>query len=348
MVGRASGRAARTLGGVARVVLCIVLARSEAAADSVKEAFRGKTLAYIVATEPGGGYDTYGRLVARYLAKHLGMSGVAVKNLPGDGHITGANAIYAARPDGLTLGTFNTGLITAQLLGIVAAKFDLDKMSWIGKAADEPRLLVVAEKTGYRSLDDVRKSGRPLVVGSSGPGSASYNDMRLLAHVLRLDVKFVFGLATRDAQLAMKRGELDAQLGSASSHRPFIAQHYGRAILRVGSGPGVDEDIPDAATLVDTAQGRTAVALIRAQATLLRMTAGPPGIPPDRLLALRDAYMAAMRDPKLVADARKLGIPIAPMDGASLTVHVREALRQPPEIVSLMREAGLGSLPPAQ
>jgi tripartite-type tricarboxylate transporter receptor subunit TctC len=303
-------------------------------------------MTYIVATEAGGGYDTYGRLVAKYLGRHLGLSKIIVKNIPGDGHIAGANALYAARPDGLTIGTFNTGLVYAQLLGLEQVKFDLGKMSWIGKASDEPRLLVVSTKTGYRSIDDIRNAGRPLVVASAGFGSSSYNDMRLLAKVFHLDVRFIFGLATRDAQLAMKRGEVDAQFGSASSHRPFLVQKYGRALLRVGSGPGVADSIPDAAALASTDESKAAIALVRSQATLLRMTAGPPGIPGDRLLALREAYTAALRDPALLAEARKLDIPIVPMDGSSLAVRVREALAQPPAIVAMIAEAAVGTTTP--
>ena len=340
----------RAFAGVARaprVALCVVaglLATSTGAtAGSVTNKFKGATLTYIVAAEPRGSYDVYGRLVARYLAKHLGVAKVVFTNLPGEGHITGANAIYAARPDGLTIGTFNPGVTYAQLLGLDGVKFDLRKMSWIGNASDEARLLVVAEKSGYRSLDDLRKSGRALVVGSSGVGASSFNDVRLLAHVFGFEVKNVVGLSTRDAQLAMKRGEIEGQFGSAIAHRPFITAHYGRAVLRVGSGPGVDETIPDADALASTAEGKAAVALVRTQALLLRMTAGPPGIPDDRLLALRAAYMAALEDPGLLAEARKLDIPVAPMDGATLAVRVKEALNQPPAVVGMIAAAGVRS-----
>ena len=101
--------------------------------------FKGKTITYIVATSPGGGYDTYGRLIARYLQKHLTGSRVIVKNVPGAGNIIGANEIYAARPDGLTMGMFNTGLIYDQLIHRDGVQFDLTKFSWIGKAASEGR-----------------------------------------------------------------------------------------------------------------------------------------------------------------------------------------------------------------
>ena len=329
--------------GVALFGAFLHLAAGECLAGTPKDRFKGETMTYIVAAEPGSASDTYGRLVARYLPKHLGLAKVVVENEPGDGQIQGTNAIYAARPNGLTIGTFSAGVVYAQLLRLEQVKFDLEKMSWIGKAGDEPRMLVVSSKSGYRTLEDVRKAPHPLVVGSAGLGSSSYNDMRLLAYVFGLDARYVVGLATRDAQLAMKRGDLEAQFGSASSHRPFITGHYGRAILRVGSGPGVDEKIPDAADLATTDEGRAAVALVRSQAMLLRMTAGPPGIPDDRLLALRMGYTAAIEDPALLAEARKLDIPLAPMDGATLAVKMKEALRQPPHIVAMIEDAGVRS-----
>ena len=96
--------------------------------------YKGKTVTYIVATAPGGGYDTYGRLVAEYMQKYLPGSTFVVRNMPGAGHVIGANAIYASRPDGLTIGTFNTGHIYNQLIGLEGVKFDLNKMFWIGKA----------------------------------------------------------------------------------------------------------------------------------------------------------------------------------------------------------------------
>jgi len=110
------------------------------------EYYKGKTVTYIVATKPGGGYDTYGRLIAKYLEKHLPGSEFVVKNIPGAGHIVGANTLYASKPDGLTIGTFNTGLVYAQILEREGVKFDLRKMNWIGKAAADPRAFLLGRK----------------------------------------------------------------------------------------------------------------------------------------------------------------------------------------------------------
>ena len=293
-------------------------------------------MTYVVATEPGGGYDTYGRLVSRYLAKHLGLSRVVVQNIPGGGHLRGTNHIYLARPDGLTLGIFNTGLIYAQLFRTNGFKADLTRMSWVGKAADDPRVLTVSAKSGFRSIEDIRKAGRPLLLAADGVSNSGYNDALLVAHVLGLRFKPVFGLSTRDAQLSMMRGEVDADFGAASSHRPTVNNGYGHTVIRVGRGAGVDERIPDASQWATTSEGNALLDLVRLQASLLRWTAGPPGIPDDRLAVLRDAYMAALRDPALLAEAHKLDVPIAPMDGATLAREIDRALALSPETMALV------------
>lgn len=339
--------AAITITGLSFVAATLAYAQLGALSPSdPREFFKGKTMTYIVATERGGGYDTYGRLIAKYLGKHLGLARVEIRNLPGGGHIDGVNQIHAASPDGLTLGIFNTGVVYAQLLRNPAVRFDLGQMSWIGKAGDEPRVLTVSAKSGLRSLDDIRKAGRPLMLGASGAGSGSYNDMALLAHALGLDVKYVFGLATHDAQLAMLRGEIDGAFGSASSYRAFVRSGHGYTVVRVGEGPSVDPAVPAASDLVSTADGKAIVELVRAQASLLRWTAGPPGIRPDRLSVLRAAYMAALHDPELLTEARRFDIPIVPTDGATLATEVRRVLDQPAPTLALIASV-IGGRPAA-
>jgi len=117
--------------------------------------FKGKIINYIVATKPGGGYDAYARLIGRYMQKYIPGVKVIVKNVPGAGHIIGANDTYLAKPDGLTIGTFNTGLIYNQIVGSPGIKFDLAKYSWIGKASSETRVFIVSAKSPYKTFQDI-------------------------------------------------------------------------------------------------------------------------------------------------------------------------------------------------
>jgi tripartite-type tricarboxylate transporter receptor subunit TctC len=295
-------------------------------ADDPRAFFRGRTLTYIVSTQPGGGYDTYGRLIGKYLRRHLDLQHVVVRNMAGGSHILGANAINAAVPDGLTIGTFNSGLLYSQLLGEPALVADLRRMSWIGKAGNDARVLVLSARSPFRSLDDIRGASRPLLLGTNSVGNESYYDALLLAHGLGLDVKLVFGLGAREAQLSMMRGEIDGELASSSTHRQFIRDGYGVAALRVGTAASLDATVPDAAALVGSDDARRLVAIIGAISQLLRWTAGPPGIPAERLAVLREAYMAALQDPELIAEAQRIDIPIAPMDGATLAAEIQRML----------------------
>ena len=308
-------------------------------AQSPREFFAGKTIIYIVATEAGGGYDAYGRLVSQYLGKHLGAGRVVVKNVPGGGHIVGTNELYHARPDGLTLGTFNSGLIYAQLLQRRGLQARLDRMSWVGKAGGEPRLLVTSVQSGFRTLADIRRAGRPLLIGAGGIGTEGYIDATLLAAAVGLQTRVVLGLATRDSQLSMMRGDTEAQFISASSSRPLIAGGFGHVVMRVGSGAGVDEDVPEAGDLVTTPNGARLVALIRAVAALSRWTAGPPGVPAERLEALRAAHASALADPDFLNDARRLDLPIQEMGGAALADTVTRVLSQPDDTLTMLAAA---------
>ncbi|MCZ6893009.1 MAG: tripartite tricarboxylate transporter substrate-binding protein, partial [Gammaproteobacteria bacterium] len=134
------------------------------------EFFAGKTITYIVATKPGGGYDTYARLIAEFLERHLPVTKVLVKNLPGAGHIIGANKLYVAKPDGLTIGTFNTGLIYAQLIGREGVRFDLRDLGWIGAAARDARVVVLGSGSEFRTVADLRRAPGPILFGASGVG----------------------------------------------------------------------------------------------------------------------------------------------------------------------------------
>jgi tripartite-type tricarboxylate transporter receptor subunit TctC len=311
----------------------LFLASSAMAGGSL---FDGKTITYIVATKPGGGYDTMGRLVAKYLEKHLKGSRVVIKNVPGAGHLIGAKTIFAAKPDGLTIGTFNTSLINSQLTNAIAGHPDMGQMSWIGKAAVESRVLVVSAKSEFKTFDEFRKSNRTAKMASSGKGSASHIDGSLLAKAFDLNVEFIHGFEGSEAEMSILRGEIDGHLGSRSSLQPFVDNGYGRILLEIGGE--ADSGLPQASDLATTGRSRAILALIEAQARISRLTAGPGGMDPKVLQALREAYMSATADPEFLAEADKLKLPISPASGEAVTELVKTALAQSPEIVALLKE----------
>jgi tripartite-type tricarboxylate transporter receptor subunit TctC len=325
--------------GPFRVALVFtLLAALPAHAQPAADFFKGKTVTYIVATAAGGGYDLYGRLTADYMQKNLPGSTFVVRNMPGAGHLIGTNFIANARADGLTLGTFNTGLIYNQLVKLEGVKFDLTTMSWIGKAGTDPRTMVVAEQTPYKTLNDVRNAKDQVNWAAAGVGSASYVEQKLLIEALKLPGKIITGYNANDDRLAMRRGEIHGTVGSLSTYEPFVAENHGRFVFQIG---GSSTTVPMLKDLIanESPDVKAIVALIQSQGEIARLTAGPPHIPADRLAMLRAAYKKALEDPELRTKAEKAGRPIEPAFGDDVLAMVKEALNQPPSSIKLLAAA---------
>ena len=319
-----------------------LLAGTAAAAEG-GDFYKGKTVTYIVSTAAGGSYDTYGRLVAEYMQKYLPGSKFVVKNVPGAGHLIGANAIYGSKPDGLTLGTFNTGLIYGQLVGQEAAKFDLAKMTWIGKVASEPRVIMISTKSSIKTFEDLKAAREPVNFSASGVGSSSYIESKMLIDVLKLPIKTVAGFSGTEGEMAMRRGEVFGTIGSRSSFDGFVKNGYGRYVVQIG---GKDKDVPQLSKLVTDPASKAVVALIESQGNIARLTAAPPGIPKDRVEALRRAFKQAMEDKTLQGRLSKLGLPLDPAYGNDVLKQVTTAMKQSPETVAMLAKV-MDAKPPA-
>ena len=320
---------------VAVAVACSLVGAS-AHAQSAAEFYKGKIVSYIVATAPGGGYDAYGRLVAEYMQKHLPGSTFLVKNVPGAGHLIGANAIYGSRADGLTIGSFNTGLIYNQLIKQDGVKFDLARFTWIGKAGSDPRVITMTNQSKITTFAELKASGAPLNFATSGLGSANHVEITMLTNVLKLPIKLLSGYNGNEDQLAMRRGEVAGGLGSRSSYDQFVKNGYGRFIVQIG---GRDTDVPQLGAIEQGAEAMALIRLVGSQAEVARLTAGPPDIAADRAGALRDAYKLALEDKDLQARAEKLERPVEPAYGDAVLKLVRTALDQPPELIAELKRA---------
>lgn len=321
---------------VTGAAMAISLVTAPAHAQSGAEFFKGKTITYIVATAPGGGYDNYARLIVEPMQKALPGSTIIVKNVPGAGHLIGANAIYAAKPDGLTIGTFNTGLIYNQLIDRKGVKLDLTKMSWVGKAASDPRVMILSgNNKEIKSYDDLLRKGEPFRIAVSGVGASNYNETQMMMQALGLNIKPIAGYNGNEDQMAMRRGEIDLGFGSDSAFDSFIKNNYGKVLFAVG---GKTPGVPQLRALVKnpSKEASAIISLIESQGEIARLTAGPPDIPADRLTALRAAYKSALEDPELKGKADKLGLPIDPTYGDNVGNLVKAALDQSPETVELI------------
>jgi len=334
MVAIQARRIAAWSAAVALANLCAAPARAQSVPGA--DHYNGKTVSYIVATAPGGNYDTYGRLIAEFMQRSLPGSTFVVRNMPGAGHLIGANALYASKPDGLTIGTFNTGLIYTQLAGHKGIKFDLKDMSWIGKASTDPRVIAVAAQSSIKTFADIAASKDTLNFATSGPGGANYVEILGLAATMKLPIKMLSGYNGTEDQLAMRRGEIAGTIASRSAFEQFVKNGYGRFVAQFG---GSETDVPQMSALVKGEEATRLVQLITVQGDIGRLTAAPPAVPAAQLATLRAAYRAALEDPDLMARAKKSDMPIEPSYGEDVARAVATALQQPPRVVELLKEA---------
>jgi tripartite-type tricarboxylate transporter receptor subunit TctC len=277
-------------------------------------------------------------MIGRYLQKYIPGSTVIVKNVPGAGHIIGANETYLAKPDGLTIGTFNTGLIYSQIVGMEGIRFDLAKYSWIGKASSEHRVLIVSIKSPYKSIKDIVESKEPIKMASSGVGTASSNETLIMAEALGAPLKVIEGYSGREGEMAMLRGEVIGTIGSYTGLISFIKAKECRVLLQIAARKNKDlPDVPLASELKISDKGKKLVSLIAATAELGRFTAGPPNIPAGRLAVLVEAYKKSLTSPELLKEAEKMGADIDPDFGEEVAKLVKEAVLQPKENITLLK-----------
>lgn len=329
----------RLLTIAAGVAVALTAPISAFAADA--SFYEGKTVTYIVATDPGGGYDTYGRLIARYMQKYLPGSRFVVRNVPGAGNIIGTNLIYTSRPNGLTIGMFNSGLIYNQLMSTQGIRFDLTKMSWVGKASNQIRVMVIGTNSGFNSFDEMLQAAEPVKFSSPGVGSAGYLDSRILDAIFpQFDIQTIPGFDGAEGELSMMRGEIHAQVAIASSLEQFVKN--GNGYFGLAMSPMAREVLPDIALATDYVsdpQSLRLLGLLEALSDLGRLTSGPPGIPADVLAVLREAHRQAISDPDLLAEAMQINIPINAGSGDYVEMRINEVLDQTPETIALLKSA---------
>ncbi|MCZ6465851.1 MAG: tripartite tricarboxylate transporter substrate-binding protein [Alphaproteobacteria bacterium] len=310
-----------------------------AAAESAADFFKGKTITDIVASGPNRSTDIYGRLAAKYMQKYIPGSKFVVENVPSPRQVSGANRIYAAKPGGLTIGIFTPRVVYEQFLGRMEVRFDLGKMTFIGKGQSDPLVFRAGADSKYRSFDDLRRARQPIKVGVMEAGTSNHIDAVLTSTVLRLDVEIIPDYGTPAAAKAgIERGEIDATVDKRRYWESFVVGGVGQYLFQMGVTDNRRynlEGIPLLGDLVSE-EDRSLVALIRLPMELKRLTAGPPGIPADRAAVLVDAYRKAMADPNLLAEFGALRKFADFQFGDNLRQRVVAALNQSPEKVAMV------------
>jgi tripartite-type tricarboxylate transporter receptor subunit TctC len=313
-----------------------VLALAGLPLAAAAQPYAGKTVTIIVGYKAGGGYDTTARLLARHLPKHIpGKPTIIVQNMPGANSMIAANHVYnVAKPDGLTIGTFNRNLPIAQLTKVDGVKFDMTKFAWIGSAASECTILAVRADLPYNSVEDLKKAKEPLVIGATGPGANTYDFPLLLKEFLGLNFKIVSGYSSSaDIMLAIERKEADARAGSYTSIRPFIDRKLVKPLLRArAEEPGV-EKLPVDEDLAPNPRAKAIMALRSAPEIVGRPYVMHPNTSAEHLKIMREAFAKAIEDKELVAEATKAKMELNYV-GADVAVKVmKEMLAQPKDVV---------------
>lgn len=318
-----------------RFVVAIIAALGAAAASA--QNFAGKTVTIVVGYKAGGGYDATARLLARHLPKHIpGKPAVIVQNMPGANSIIAANHMYnVAKPDGLTIGTFNRNLPIAQLTKVEGVKYDVTKFQWIGSAANESTILALRTDLPYKTFAELRKAKETVVIGSTGPGANTHDFPLLLKEVLGLNFKIVSGYSSSaDIMLAVERKEVDGRAGSYTSLRPFIDRNLVRPLVRARtSEPGV-ENLPVDEDFAPNARAKAIMALRSAPEQVARPYVLPPATPADVVKVMRDAFAKTIQDPELAAEAKKAKFDLEYLPGDQAQKILVEVLHQPPDIVA--------------
>ena len=299
--------------------------------------FAGKTITIVVGYKPGGGYDGTARMLARHLPQHIpGKPTVIVQNMPGGNSIIAANHIYnVAKPDGLTIGTFNRNLPIAQLTGVQGVKFDITKFAWIGSAANETTILAIRDDLPYKTFADLRKAKEPVVIGSTGPGANTYDFPLLLKDMLGLNFKIVSGYSSSaDIMLAVERKEVDGRAGSYSSIQPFIDRKLVRPVIRARSTDKRLQQLPLDEDLAPNPRAKAIMALRSAPEQIARPYVLPPNTPADIVKAMRDAFAATISDPATQAEAKKTQQDLEFTSGDEAEKILKEVLSQPKDIVA--------------
>ena len=317
-------------------LLLVLASLASARADSVADFYQGRTIDLEVGYSTGGGYDIYARMLARHLGRFIpGNPTIVPKNMPGAGSLRLANWLAQAAPrDGSTFGTIGRGTAFDPVLGQPGAQFTAGELSWIGSMNQEVSICASWFDSGVNTFKDLES--KELLVGA-----VSFNDdtgqfAKVLNTVLGTRMKIVAGYpGGNDVVLAMERGEVKGRCGWSWSS--VLAAHMAwwkenKINILVQLALNKHPDLPDVPLVTDLAQNpaqRQMLRMIFARQVMGRPFVAPPGIPPERLAALRKAFMDTVTDKEFLADAAKAKLEINPADGAKVEALVKEIYATP-------------------
>lgn len=314
--------------------------------------YKGKTIRIVVGSTPGGFYDRWARLLARYMGKYTpGNPEIIVQNMPGASSVIATNYVYnVAKGDGLTVAMPLNSVYTDQLVGRKEVQFDLRKFHWIGSPAIESVIFYMRADAAYKSIADIIKAKEAPKCGSTGTASSDYIMSKMLEETIGAKFNTVLGYpGGSEIDVAVEKGEVICRAHSMSAHfgrEPFDTWHkknFDRHIVQ--SSRKRDPRALDAPTIYELfdeyktpANSRRVAQLMVAAGEFGRPMLATPGTPPERVKILREAYQKVLKDPEVLAEAKKGRMDVEATSGEELQALAKEILDSPPEVIDRFKK----------
>lgn len=319
-------------------VAVVVAGTRPAGAQSVEEFYKGKRIEYIIGVPTGAAYDIWGRAIGRHMGKHIpGNPSFLPKNMPGASTMVATNFLYTQAPrDGTAISQMGRSMPLQEVLGNSAVQYKSAEFSWLGSGEPINHLCVAMPSAKVKSGAGLLKE--ELLVGGTGAGSNITNAPKLFGSLLGMKFKLVEGYGSPpEIFLAMERGEVEGICTSMSgieATRPgWIAEGKLRVLFNMEEKPVPGIDAPSIYSFARTDEQRQILAFFTSSAELGWPVAAAPGVPKDRVEALRRAYDATMKDKEFLAEAATLGLRIAPLTGEAVSHVIDRLIKTPKAIV---------------
>ena len=318
-----------------------------APAASVEDFYSGKTLHFVVGGSAGGGYDTYTRLIARHLAQYVpGKPSIVVQNMPGAAMLISANYIFNSAPrDGTYIGHWSGPLILQHLMGNPAVKFDGRKFSWLGMPTPDSLVCIMHDRTGIKTADAWRKAKTPVKLGAIGAGTSGTDDTKLLAAATDFPVQLIEGYkGTADIRAAAEQGEVDGTcaFGWQSAKVTWanaLQRKEVHVVLQTTLEPHPElKGVPLAVEYAKTEEGKKLLQIAGEVYGKQRLYSLPPEVPEERVRVLQQAFVKTLKDPQLLAEAKKAKLEIDPIDGPGIAKMVNGLYAMDTAVVNRVKQ----------
>jgi tripartite-type tricarboxylate transporter receptor subunit TctC len=330
---------------IAGAVFALAYVPCATAQDSVADFYKGKVIRLVVGIGVGSGYDINARLLARHMAARIpGQPTVVVQNQPGAGSLTMTNQLFATGPfDGTVIGASFNGMPTTPQLQPQGARFDPNKLIWLGSTNRETQAMYVWNTAPAQKFTDV--ANIETIMGAQAPGSTQFDFPMLVNAMFAYKFKVINGYeSTPKIHLAMERGEVHGTLANWSTLKAINANWIAEKKVRFLAQWALQKnpEMGDVPLIFDFAKNEADKQTLRF--AVARLEYGrpfflPPNVPADRVQALRRAFDATMKDPAYLAEAEKLKIEVDALSGEQVTALVEQVTRTPPDLVERVRKA---------